>query len=380
MADMQSRKKTAGRPGQNAARPGTRTVTDDTKALFGHVRENPLLYAAAAGFILVCLLVAVYIGVSRKNAAVAEMTQFASAVNNEDAAARAAQLGTLTETSGEWSAAAAYLAGESEIRAQNYDKAQEYFQRVLTEFPDSEYAPSAAEALGFLAENRGDNETALQRYREVADKWPNSFPARLVAVKVGRVLEALDRDTEAVDAYSDQFRRFPRAWTTASAMTAIDKLRESDTPDVATAAEAAFKRLSEEFPALFMELYPQFFQPAEEPAVETAETPDTTESGAPAESPAPQEPGTDAAVPAEPAPAEAAAPPETVESPEAAPEAEQTAVPAESVPEASAAAPEAAAPTPEAAAPSLDTPPPGPETTPDMQPGDGGASETPPQP
>ncbi|HNR32912.1 MAG TPA: tetratricopeptide repeat protein [Candidatus Hydrogenedentes bacterium] len=248
-------------------------MSEDTKALIDHVAENPLLYAAAAGFVLVCILVAVYIGVSRKAAAQAEMTQLASAVENEDAAARAALLdGLAKEAAGRRAATAAYLAGEAEIRARNYDKAEEHFLRVVNEFPESEHAADAAEALGFLAENRGAYEAAVQRYRQVAEQWPNSFAARCVPVKLGRALEALERDVEAVDAYCEQFRKFPRAWTTAAAMSGVDTLGKSEDTAVAEAAKAGFKRLSEEFPALFMELYPQYFVPAEEPEITVSET------------------------------------------------------------------------------------------------------------
>ena len=260
------------------AKPGVHTVTQDTKALVDHVRENPLLYAAATGFVLLCVVGGLIIGLSRQASTRGEMTQLARAVVNDDPALRAAQLEPLAKASGAQAAIAVYLAGEAEIKAQNYTKAEEYLQRVVSEFPDSEYAPNAMEGLGFLAENKGDLETALQRYKQVMEKWPDSFMARVCPSRVGRVLESLDRKKEAVDAYVDQYRRFPKAWTTTMAMTAMDKLTKVDNAEVSAAAKDGFKKLSQEFPAQFQEQFPQFFVPAEEPAP----APDTAAAATPA--------------------------------------------------------------------------------------------------
>lgn len=304
MAGTQSKavKQPAGRGvAAGSVKGGAHNVTEDTKALVDHIAANPLLYAAAAGFVVVCVIAGVFIVLSRQSAARAEITQLARAVVNEDPALQAAQLEPLSGESGDTAAMAAYLAGEAEIRAQNYAKAEEHLQRVVSDFADSEYAPNAMDALGFLAENRGDYEAALQRYQQINEKWPDSFMARVAPARVGRVLENLDREKEAVDAYCDQFRKFPRSWTTTTAMSSIDSLTKSDNAEVAAAAKDGFKKLSQEFPALFEELYKQYFVPAEEPvAVEqtpVAATPPATDTA----------PATDAAATAEAEPATGAA-------------------------------------------------------------------------
>lgn len=318
MAGTQSKvaKHPAGRGvAAGSAKGGAHNVAEDTKALVDHIAENPLLYAAAAGFVVLCVIAGIFIVFSRQSAARAELTQLGRAVVNDDPALQAAQLEPLSRGPGDIAATAAYLAGEAEIKAQNYAKAEEYLQRVVNEFADSEYAPNAMEALGFLAENRGDYEAALQRYQQINEKWPDSFMARVAPARVGRVLENLDREKEAVDAYCDQFRRFPRSWTTSTAMSAIDSLAKSDNAEVAAAAKEGFKKLSQEFPALFEELYKQYFVPAEEPvaieqtpvaattpeqAPETAETvPVVTPTEPVAESPA-EQPSEEAAAPESP--------------------------------------------------------------------------------
>lgn len=309
MAGMQSKaaKQPAGRgTGPGSAKAGAHHVTEDTKALVDHIAENPLLYAAAAGFVALCVVAGVFIMLSRQAAVREEMTQLARAVVNEDPALQAAQLEPLGREAGGQAATAAYLAGEAEIKAGNYAKAEEHLQRVIDNFAASEYAPNAMDALGFLAENRGDYEAALTRYQQITEKWPDSFMARIAPARIGRVLESLDRKKDAVKAYCDQFRKFPRAWTTSMAMTSIDKLAKSDDGEIAAAAKDGFKQLSQEYPALFEELFTQYFVPAEEVApVEESPVAATAPEAAPAEAapvaPAGSDPSADQSQ--EPAPA-----------------------------------------------------------------------------
>ncbi len=76
------------------------------------------------------------------------------------------------------------------------DTARGLYEQVLRRYPDGEYAPRALYALGWLAETRfGDPETALERYRDIVDRFPGSDQAKSVREKI-RLMEALRQGTE----------------------------------------------------------------------------------------------------------------------------------------------------------------------------------------
>lgn len=102
--------------------------------------------------------------VLRANASVADrkiMTEYAKALEQEDAAAQVTALEPLAQKGGRWTAEIVYMLGEAAVRARQYDKAGEAFNRVKTEFGTSEYAPRAVEGLAFLEENKGNADAAL---------------------------------------------------------------------------------------------------------------------------------------------------------------------------------------------------------------------------
>lgn len=71
------------------------------------------------------------------------------------------------------------------------DSARAIYERVHQRYPNSEYAPRALYALGWIAETHFDDpETALDRYREIVDRHPRSELARSVREKI-RLMDEL---------------------------------------------------------------------------------------------------------------------------------------------------------------------------------------------
>lgn len=249
-----------------------------------HVRENPTVYAAGLLLTVLAILAGFVwrgsVQASERNV----MSDYAAALlETEDEAIRATKLEQLAEqVSGRWAPEVVYMAGESALSQGATDKAAAAFERVLKDFPQSEYASRAAEGQAYIAESKGDFQAALAGYQGVAEKYGATFTGKLQQNNIGRVQEALKNFQGAVDAYKKQQEVFPDSMAAAKAKEALDRLKS-------------------EHPELF---------PAETPAPAAdaaAATPDTAATPAPAPAPAAEAP---AAAPAE-APAPAAEAPAT---------------------------------------------------------------------
>jgi tetratricopeptide (TPR) repeat protein len=300
-----------------------------------HLRDNAALYAAAAAFVAVCVIAGVWYNVNRTSGEQKIMTDYAAALSKEKPEEQLSALAPVTESKSRWTAEALYVAGETAIRAGELEKAGQFFQRVLDEYGTSEYASTATEGLAFLAENKGDLDGALARYREVSEKWAGTFISRRQPLNIARVLEAKSDFKGAIESYQAQVSMFPDSKVAAKAQEALDRLKES---------------------------HPDLF-PKEETPAPAAETPATEAPAPAAETPANEAPAPAAETPANEAPAPAAeTPAPAAETP--APAAETPAPAAETpAPAAETPAPAAETPAPaaETLAPATETPAPAPE-------------------
>lgn len=250
-----------------------------------HVRENPTVYAA--GVLLVVL--AIFAGLLWRGAAEAReeqvMSDYAAAlVDTEDEAIKVTKLEQLAESaSGKWTAEIVYMSGEAALSQGANDKAEAAFNRVLTEFPGSQYASRASEGLAFIKEANGDYAGAASGYEETAKKYDGSFTAKLQPNNIGRVKEASGDFAGAVAAYKQQLTVFPDSQAAARAQEALDRLKAShpelfpeETPNMDAAVAPAAENKAETEPAAAPE-------PASEAAAapaEAAPAPETTEAPA----------------------------------------------------------------------------------------------------
>lgn len=194
-----------------------------------HVRENALIYGAVTAFVILCILIGITFNFSAKVRERRIMTQYASAVLIEgEASERLAKIEPVAQQSSRWNAEALYILGETAIQAREFDKAEVAMKQVREQFPESEYAPRAAAAIAFLAENRGETEAALAAYREVIEKWSGTFTARRLYYDVARLEESLGNLENAKSAYENQVEVFPDSKIAEKAQQALARLRTSN--------------------------------------------------------------------------------------------------------------------------------------------------------
>jgi len=132
---------------------------------------------------------------------------------------------------GKWTPEALYRMGETAIEAEQYDKAEEAFNKLLADYPDCEYVPNAKDGLAFLAWNKGDLEAALKGFEQVAQDYSGQFIAKRKQYDIGQVLEEMERIEDAITAYKKQIVDFPDSAVARKAQQALDRLKE-DHPDL----------------------------------------------------------------------------------------------------------------------------------------------------
>ena len=210
-------------PGQTAGEKPSGEVQE----WWEHIKQNPLLYAAAVIFVALAALAGLLYRLDAEAQRVTATTSYARAMETEDPGVRTAELEQVAgEAPRALQAEVLYMAGESALEAGETERAVSFFEQVTADHPDSEFAAFSLEALGALAEDEGDYETALERYREVRERWPETLPGRRQAVNIGRVHEELDAPEQARDAYEEQLIVFAGSSAARRAQEALQRLQQ----------------------------------------------------------------------------------------------------------------------------------------------------------
>ena len=204
---------------------------NDWEKLVEQVRENPVMYGAGAAFVLLAVLAGVIFRVSGTAKTRSQMSQLARAIMTEDPALRVTELEPLAKGKGEIGAQALYLMGEAAFEARDYGQAREAFERLRQEFPQSDFIANAVEGLGHVSENTERYEEALTAYKEIIEKWSQSFARRRQDLNIARCYERLDNLPEAVAAYQAHLDQFPGSSFEGEARAALDRLRRTN-PDL----------------------------------------------------------------------------------------------------------------------------------------------------
>lgn len=262
------------------------------------IAANPIPVAVALIVILLCLLAAGAIQLSRIAADRAAATLYAAAVFEEDDAKRIEALETASKQSGRWGIEALYLLGEEAAAKGDWDKARNAFGALVKEHAASPLAPRAAEGLAFIDETTGAVEQAIEGYRNIVAQWPDSFAGRCQPYNLGRALETIGNLRDAVAAYKNQSVVFPESKVAADAEVALARLQVShpelfdgaaqpaaETPPAETESPAT-KTTATDSPALETAPAGQAAESATTQAVETApagESAPAEEAAAPAE-------------------------------------------------------------------------------------------------
>jgi tetratricopeptide (TPR) repeat protein len=239
----------------------------DLIALGRHAQENPLIYAAAAALVVVGVVAGILFRLQADASTRDDVTRYARAMENTDAALRAAELEQIAGTTGDIAAEVLYMWGEAAAEAQDFEKAKTAYERLRAEHPNSPFTPDGVEGIGFAAEATGDSATAVATYREVLSLWPEGFTARRQQFNIGRSEEAAGNVEAAVTAYREQLTAFPNSTVAQDAQLALNRLRASN---------------PEAFPAVPIEAAAESTAPAAESA-EVVLAPDTEDADAEAD-------------------------------------------------------------------------------------------------
>jgi len=241
----------------------------DIEKFITKFKENPVLYCAAAGVVVVCIIAGFAFRTVSQSSSKAAMTKFAQAVETEDPALRATELESTAK--GPVAAEAVYMMGEAAFEAKDYDKAKAAFERVRKEFVSSPYVPDAVEGLGAIAENAGQFDQAIASYKEIVEKWPASFAKRRQQMNIARCQEAAGNLKDAIATYKAQAEEFPGSSLEKDAKAALDRLKASN-PDLFPKEETKpaddAAKTPDAKPADDAAKAPETAQPAEKPAEE----------------------------------------------------------------------------------------------------------------
>ncbi len=94
-----------------------------------------------------------------------------------------------------------YTSGAT-ARAEEYlTEASDYFNQLVSRFPDDALAASSNYYLGNILALKGDDREALARYQEIINRWPKSEFVAKSRFKSGQCLERLGQFDQATDAY-----------------------------------------------------------------------------------------------------------------------------------------------------------------------------------
>ena len=209
----------------------------DLESLADHIKTHPTQYVVAVGFIVLCAIASYFYQVQTSLTDRKSATGLASALDIEDPVERAETLAAFTASPSKFTPDGLYVQGESYFRAQEYFNAAAAFQRLRAEYPDFRFVPDAVEGLGFIEEENGDFEGALARYREVLDKWPDSFAGYRQPYNIGRCEERIGNIEKAIAAYRQQVELFPGSNIAGRAQHSLHTLERAH-PDI-------FERLNE---------------------------------------------------------------------------------------------------------------------------------------
>ncbi len=87
----------------------------------------------------------------------------------------------------EYAAEAFQHAEETLFVRKDAHRAAEEFQKIIDYFPNSEYAPKAMYALGWIHEQRFENQRAIEIYRQILEKYSQSDYSKAVKKKLAEV-------------------------------------------------------------------------------------------------------------------------------------------------------------------------------------------------
>jgi tetratricopeptide (TPR) repeat protein len=104
---------------------------------------------------------------------------------------------------------AAYYAGDAHYQLENYDQALQFFQQF--DKGEDFIGASAFAAEAAIYENRGEFETAAERYEQAANHYTNQLTTPRYLLRAGRAYEAAGAYDSAAEMYTTIQNEYPDA-------------------------------------------------------------------------------------------------------------------------------------------------------------------------
>ena len=224
--DMATTPKTGG-----AGVPQQEEQSNPFQALWKHMQANPFHYIGGGGFVMAVLLFTGLYQIAEESNDRHLASAYAEAVLREDPEERAEALAPLAAENTHIAPYALYMRGEALLSVRDYPAATAAFTELRETYPDFPFVPDAVEGLGFVEEDQGNTDAAVDVYREVFEKWPNTPAGRRQPFNIARCLESSDDVEGAVEYYREQLEVFPGSTVGIAAQQRLIALRSTH-PDL----------------------------------------------------------------------------------------------------------------------------------------------------
>ena len=197
------------------------------QALWKHMQANPLHYIGGGVFVVAVLLFTGLYQIAEKSNDRQLASAYAEAVLLEDPGERAEALAPLAAKKTDFAPYALYMRGEALLSARDYPAATAAFTELRETYPDFPFVPDAVEGLGFVEEDQGNTDAAIDVYREVFEKWPNTPAGRRQPFNIARCLESSNDVAGAIEYYREQLEVFPGSTVGIAAQQRLTTLRST---------------------------------------------------------------------------------------------------------------------------------------------------------
>lgn len=210
--------------------------TPDTPKLSFHEwyeQNRQQVVGAVVAVAIALLIIAVYVVVTgRSEDRALELIEDARQIENTET--RIGSLADIVDSYPRTTAAyeAMFLLGNAYYETGRYEEARETFEKLLKKYSKSYFAPMAEEGLAYVAEAQGDSQTAIDHFKRVTEKYPETIAAHRAFMDLGRIYESIGDTDRAARAYDDLVSRYPGSAYADKAAEKYKTLNPPETPDV----------------------------------------------------------------------------------------------------------------------------------------------------
>lgn len=208
---------------------------DPLQAILKTIQDN--LITIVVSIVVIAVLVAggFIFNINKMNDEKLQASEYATALDIDDAGERATALAVVAEGNSKYSAEALLLQASAAMDAEDYDAAKAAYANLLKSHPDFEFTPDAEEGLGLILMAQSDYAGAITHFEKVTSTWPDSFTAKRQPFNIGQCHEKNGDPAKAVTAYEEQLVLFDGSRVALQAQQKLNQLYiehpELETPE-----------------------------------------------------------------------------------------------------------------------------------------------------